>query len=104
MLAKVGGLPCAGGESFPCAGPKGHDPEVCKRYAREFNGTKWPTCPTRSIMSDSSVAALLRLERLMELGPVEGWPRRYAAWVPRLLLELKRTRAEAEPKIAKLLG
>lgn len=104
MLAKIGGLKCASGESFPCAGPAGHDPEICKRHAREFNGTKWPTCPVRSMLDDPNVAHLLRLERQMELGPVEGWTRRMAAWVPRLMLTLKRERAEAEPKIAKMLG
>lgn len=100
VLAKVGGLACAGGENFPC----GHDRDKCRKRARAFNGVDWPTCPVRSILDDPHVAIVLRLERQMEVGPVDGWTRRFAAWVPRLLLELKRTRAEAEPKIAMMLG
>lgn len=58
MLASLGRLPCAGGDES-CE----HEPEQCRSRAGELMGTKWPTCPFRSVLEDTAIPNLLDLER-----------------------------------------
>lgn len=61
MLASLGRLPCAGGDTS-C----NHEPAECHKRAGELMGTRWPTCPFRSVLEDDAIPALLDIERRLQ--------------------------------------
>lgn len=103
LLARHGGLTCAGGKTFPCAtADGGHDLSVCARHAQTVDGVAWPTCPTRAVIDSPDVHAVLHLERQLSVGPLRDWPRGYPARTARALPVLLAERRKAAVQLAKL--
>lgn len=101
MLASLGRLPCAGGDSS-CE----HEAAQCQRRAGELQGTIWPTCPFRSVLDDTAIPGLLDLERRLRSRGVAARPR-LSAGAERALIELADQRAlvqAREQRLAALNG
>jgi len=71
------GLACAKKGPSPCKG----DRSVCRANAGAYLGKDWPTCPVRAAMDDTRLQLVLQLETASRVGPIDGWPHGFAAWV-----------------------
>ena len=87
-LAKLGGLPCAGGKFKHC----GLDPDECVKRKRKFLDVDWPTCPVRAVLDDPTVALVIDLEQRLTIAPPSNEP---AAWVWEAVSTLRTERERA---------
>ena len=90
VLGDVHGL--AGAKGDPCERSSGR----CADRAGTYLGTHWPGCPVRSALSDPRLLAVVSLDSAAQVSGIADWPEGYAAWVPRLLAELRRKRDERQ--------
>jgi len=90
-LDQLGGalhrLSCATGDVSECSGRR-------ESKGGQYLGVEYDRCPVRELRDDHQLLYALQLDRQSDVAPLAGWPDRFAAWVPSLVLEVRAARSE----------